>query len=260
MNLKERNIIIYKIAYEYLVSILPEGVCESDLDGYFFVSKCGTLEKVFERFIQSAQNANRMPNTIKYEERKQEVEGLLFGFDYSKVKDLSVDELYNSFRNKFNVTTQDSKTNLWYKWSRSIIDCSKFVSEFKDFKQFDDYIEENSVDFDKKVKLIDNISEKIFNMSKALIPDALKEMGYLNFAKPDIHTIDICFELGISPDKNETNVLKALTILAQDNGITPYKADKVLWLICSGTFYNQKIKGGKHKTDFIEFAKTKLNE
>ena len=34
MNLKERNIIIYKIAYEYLVSILPEGVCESDLDGY----------------------------------------------------------------------------------------------------------------------------------------------------------------------------------------------------------------------------------
>ena len=41
-----------------------------------------------------------------------------------------------------------------------------------------------------------------------------------------------------------------------DAEVSPYKVDKVFWLICSGRFYleDPEINIGRHKKLFIEFA------
>ena len=41
---------------------------------------------------------------------------------------------------------------------------------------------------------------------------------------------------------------------------TPYKIDKIIWLICSGNFYLDKKTIGPHKKDFISYCKNIENK
>ena len=43
-----------------------------------------------------------------------------------------------------------------------------------------------------------------------------------------------------------------------DDTVTPYKIDKIIWLICSGRFYLDGVTVGRHKDDFINKAKEYL--
>ena len=96
-------------------------------------------------------------------------------------------------------------------------------------------------------------------MGFALVCDALKEMGFISFSKPDVHIKRIFTELGICGDDDEA-VFNALDELAKDNNVSPYKADKIFWLICSGYFYKDPNIRGKHPhaDGFIANAKDKL--
>ena len=48
----------------------------------------------------------------------------------------------------------------------------------------------------------------------------------------------------------------------QKTHASPYKVDKIFWLICSGRFYLEtpEINIGRHKAPFIEFAQQRINE
>ena len=88
----------------------------------------------------------------------------------------------------------------------------------------------------------------------------MKELGYLNYPKPDVHIVKIFSELGFS-ESNPLNVYKAIIKMYEDcreidSKVTPYKIDKVLWLISSGEYYlAEGITGDKHREDFIEYVK-----
>lgn len=260
MNIKERNIEIYKYAYEYLLKILPEGLSEKDLEKYFVGDNKDftSLEEIFERLIISAQNFQRMPNTIKYEERKEQIKNILHNFDYKKIAKMEVDTLYQEFRNTFNVTTNDSKLNSWYKWSKSIIDSAKFICEFENVEDFRKFVEQYNTNIEMSMSLPLLISSKIYNIGFALACDFLKELGYLNYAKPDVHIMDIFNELDLA-DNDQISVFKATIQMAKDNNVTPYKLDKVLWLICSGNFYKDNVNIGSKKEDFINYIRSKEN-
>ena len=60
---KEQNIKVYNRAYEYLLSIKPEGV---ELDNYFYGDSKNfkSLKDIYIQFITSAQNYQRMPKVI----------------------------------------------------------------------------------------------------------------------------------------------------------------------------------------------------
>ena len=109
------------------------------------------------------------------------------------------------------------------------------------------------------------LSQEIEGFGFALSCDFLKELGYINFPKPDVHLRDIFTALGLCEDKpDDYKLFKAVIRLAENAGVTPYNADKVFWLIGSGYFYDDPHIGkngrvGRLKEVFIDYARPILN-
>ena len=84
---KEQNIKVYNRAYEYLLSIKPEGV---ELDNYFYGDSKNfkSLKDIYIQFITSAQNYQRMPKVIKYSQRKSDVSEMLFNYDIQQITEM----------------------------------------------------------------------------------------------------------------------------------------------------------------------------
>ena len=40
-----------------------------------------------------------------------------------------------------------------------------------------------------------------------------------------------------------------------DHDVTPYKIDRIMWIICLKNFYLDEILVGKHKEDFISIMR-----
>ena len=72
----------------------------------------------------------------------------------------------------------------------------------------------------------------------------LKELGYLDYAKPDIHIIEL-FKASylVKPKASNYEVFKAVIRVSENVGTTPYDVDKLFWLIGSGYFYDHKEIG-----------------
>lgn len=249
---QNENVRIYKYAKDFLVENLPDGMTEKKLKKYMSVSlkKQKNLKDIFEIFIHSAQNYQRTPKVIKYHDRRDKIEKILFGFDYKQVAEMDENDLYMKFRKSFKVTSKDSKMNCWYKWSCSIVDCARFICGFKNIPDFDGFVKRFDYNPETRMALPLMISTKIRGMGFALACNALKELGYLDYPKPDIHIIDICEAFGLS-DRNPYNAFEAIVRMANDNKVTPYEVDKVLWLICSGNYYLDDIKAKSKKDEFI---------
>ena len=264
MTTREKNLIVYHCALEYLHSLLPEGMKKADLDKYYVGDSRGfeSLADIFEQFIQSAQNYQGMPNFIKYSVRRTEIKNILFDFDIAQIADCSVEELYLTFRKAFGITSKDNYFNAWHKWSKSIVDVAKFLCEFGGVDGFLKFVGQFDYNLPMRTALPLLISKKISGIGFTLACDCLKELGFFNYAKPDTHLIDI-FEGLMLSDRDPVSVFEAIVRMSDDcktmdQTTTPNKIDKVLWLICSGRFYLDNITIGRHKDDFILLASKSL--
>ena len=260
MTSKERNIKIYKSAINYLEQITPEGI---DLDYYYSsdTEDVRSMEDLFRRFILSAQNYQQMPNVIAFQKRETEISELLYDNNLEKISKLSYDDLYSQFRKAFNVTSADTKHNSWYKWSCSVIDSARFLIQFKTVKDFDTFVKGFDYNPLSQIALPLLIQSQIKGIGFALACDLLKELGYENYPKPDVHILDVFTELNLC----ENNQMAAFLTIRQmaddcketDTTVTAYKIDKIFWLICSGFYYNENppVRIKRHKKEFIQYMK-----
>lgn len=257
--MKQKMLNTYQLAYSYLVDMLPEELTETELQKYFIGDRrdFASVQDIYEQFIHSAQNYQRMPNVIKYNQRREQIKDILAGFEVQVIKDMDVDELYYKFRKAFNITSNDTKQNSWRKWSRSAIDAAKFMSNFTDADDFRGFVAQFDYNRPTRMALPLLISTKISGIGFALACDTLKELGFLSYPKPDVHLIEVFSQLGLS-EENPISVFEAIVEMADvckevDPESSPYKLDKIIWLICSGRFYLDDISVGRHKDDFIEY-------
>ena len=257
MKDKDYNEKVYKLAIEYLKNVTPDGV---DLEKYFMPSESfDSLNDVLYQFAHSVQNYQRMPNVIKFKERKDEILKIVDGFDPICVSEMDVEELYHTFRRSFNVTGEDSPWNSWYKWTVSIVDSARFLSEFSDAEDFRRFVSMFDYNVHSRMALPLLISQKIKGIGFALACDLLKELGFTNYPKPDVHLIDVFSALGLSSNDPGEN-FEAIVKMAEYCNETPYKVDKIFWLICSGRYYlenpEKKVKGSKQ--EFIDWVKENI--
>lgn len=198
--LKQKMLNTYRFAYSYLVNMLPAEMTEADLEKYFIGDRRDftSVQEIYEQFIYSAQNYQRMPNVIKYEQRREKIKEILFDFDVIQIQYMDIDELYYKFREAFEVTSNDTKQNSWRKWSCSAIDAAKFMSNFKDVDDFRDFVSQFDYNRPTRMALPLLISTKISGIGFALACDILKELGYLSYPKPDVHLIEVFSRLGLS--------------------------------------------------------------
>ncbi len=256
VNTCAQNIELYSKAYSFLVEHLPEGITEENLQRYFVAKfeKPESLKTVFFELIHAAQNYQFMPNVIKFMERRSIVESILHDYDIPYVAALNEWDLYQLFRSKFSVTSTDNKHNCWYKWACSIIDSARFLKTFRDFEEFDAYVQAFVNNLDTRIELPEEISRKIRGIGFALACNALKELGYPEYSKPDVHVTDICAALGL-PAGTQQDVFRSMAKVADDIGVSPYKVDKVFWLICSGNYYLDNVRVPGLKAALIDCLK-----
>lgn len=211
MTNKEKNQVVYRLAYNYLLDILPNQLDSDDLHKYFIGDRrdFSSLADVFEQLIQSAQNYQRMPNVIKFTERKEKIKTILCEYDFTEIATYNIEDLYRIFRKEFNVTSEDSNRNSWYKWSKSIIDAAKFMCDFENVDDFKTFVNQFDYNLHTRMALPLLISTKISGIGFSLACDCLKELGYVNYPKPDVHLIDVFSGLGLS-ERNPISVLKPL--------------------------------------------------
>lgn len=265
MDIREKNILVYRVAYHYLLEIKPSLISEEELHRYFVGGHrdFSTMKDIFEQFICSAQNYQQMPNVIKYYARKEKIKSILYDFDLKRVSQYDVEELYQKFRREFNITSADNKKNSWHKWSQSIVDVAKFVSEFEDTDDFKHFINLFEYNLPTRMALPLLISTKISGIGFALACDCLKELGYSQYPKPDVHLSQVMSSIGMC-SKDKISTFEAIVRMADDckdvdPEVTPFKIDKIIWLICSGRFYLHDIMIKRHKEAFISLVKQQIS-
>ncbi len=154
--------------------------------------------------------------------------------------------------------------SIWPRYCRSILSGARFLSRFSSAEDFYGWVDFFDEDERARPALPLLVAQEIEGIGFALACDFLKELGYDNFSKPDVHVKDIFQGLGLCPwGTSDYEVFKAVARVARNVGVTPYNVDKLFWLIGSGNFYKDPHIGhkgriGSRKRQFIEVAQMEL--
>jgi len=258
----EKIKVIYKEAEKFLNDITPAELRGKELEKYFYVEKKYKFKnEILIQLLGSLQNKLMSPKVIGFgkDDRKPRFKEIFLDYDSDAIlsKYKSVDELYEQFKNKFSIKNPDSDRNLWKTYAKSTISACEFLFKFKDANDFDNFINRFSYNEFSSAALPMLLGKEIFGLGFALACDFLKELGYMEYPKPDVHIKDIFHAFGLCENKDYA-AYKAVIEMAHVVNQTPYKVDKIFWLISSGNYYFDKkeIKGSKNV--FIERTKNIL--
>ncbi len=224
-------------------------------------SKFNNIRDANRRLIESLSNRNMMASVINFKGREKRLKSILCDYDAKAIlsKYSNAVELFKAFRNQFDIKNVQSKRNLWWKFSEGIISGSSFMVSFKDKDQLDSFIKTFSLNKYTKAALPMLLSREIKGFGLALACDFLKELGYRDYPKPDVHLIKIFSELKLSKSSDPYEVYKAIIEMSEAVGEDAYTVDKIFWLISSGRFYLVDVKISPKRDEFIKYAKKRIS-
>lgn len=253
-NLEERMKKCYLEAKGYLFKIIPPELQGNELEKYFHAEKeFKTKNKLLQFLLASLQNAQMMPHVIRFEDdnRKEKFKNILCDYDANQImQNYTADSLFEKFCDNFTVNNKESKSNLWRRYSKSVISAAIFISKFKDADDFRNFIARFDYNDLSSAALPLILEKEVYGLGFPLACDFLKELGYTQYPKPDVHIKGIFHAFGFCED-DDYEAYKAVIKMASVCGETPYKVDKTFWLIASGDFYLHGKKIGSHKNSFI---------
>jgi hypothetical protein len=267
---------VYQLAKDYLPSKKIAGVTSALIEKYLnplsLNPKPTTKEAIYKRILESAQNANMKAGVIgRAIGGVERLSAVLEGFsakavlskylgDCEAVLDDIVDHL------KPNGAVRRTSRSIWPHYCQTILSAASFIEQFSSASDFFGWVDFFDKDDRARASLPMLLSREIEGFGFALSCDFLKEMGYVNFPKPDVHLRDIFTSLSLCFKKSDDyQLFKAVIRVAGHAGVSPYNADKVFWLIGSGYFYSDPHLGnegriGSCKKEFIEYAKPLLEQ
>lgn len=236
----------YQLICDYFEEIRPKNL---DISSYFNPQRMSSMKDVFYQFCGNLQDYNMMPSVIGFlrEDRKEKFYQIFCGYDKDQVRDKYTEEsLFEEFCNCFPVKNKESKNNLWKRYARSIIDTCEYLAKFDSIDSFYNYIESYQGD----LGVVNEMSKSIRGMGFALTCNMVKDLGFTEYAKPDTHTKDVIAAMGYSDD--DISVIRTIQRIANENNDTAFNLDRMIWLICSGYYFNHNIRVGSHKKELIE--------
>jgi hypothetical protein len=263
----------YELAKAYLPSLNIPGVTTSLIEKYLdplsLSPKPTTKNELYYRVLLSAQNADRKAKVIGVAiGGVDKLSLVLSGFDPHMVlnKYDGWESILKQIIKKLKPRGKIRRTprSIWPLYCRTILSAASFVEQFKSADDFYKWVDFFDQDARARASLPMLLDREIEGFGFALSCDFLKELGYVNFPKPDVHLRDIFTGLELCNDKDDDyRLFKAIIRLSSNANVSPYNADKVFWLIGSGDFYNdpdigKKGRIGTKKWQFIEYARSKL--
>lgn len=228
---------IYAFSYQYLLEISSGTIEKKDIDEFISVpdtKEFASKEDTFEMLLSTLQDFQMFPNIIKYSTRKNRIKEILRFPNIAYCASLNPVELGKTFVTEF----KEKKEQRWIRYSKGIVSGAKFLNRFPSFEDLKAFFDRHDESPMEREMLAVYLSSLIGNMGFALACNWLKELGYMNYSKPDTHMKDICLTLGLIHSKEDTiGCFRAMNEIASSDNVEPYRLDKVWWLICSGDFY-----------------------
>jgi hypothetical protein len=266
----------YLLAKSYLPNLgqkdITANLIEKYLNPFILNPKPTSKQGIYQRILESAQNANMKAGVI----------GRAIG-GVSKLsvvlEDFNPEAVLNKYRTGWESILNDivrqlqprgeirrTPKSIWPHYCQTILSAANFVQQFASADDFFNWVDFFDKDDRARASLPMLLSREIEGFGFALSCDFLKELGYINFPKPDVHLRDIFTSLNLCQSKTDDyQLFKSIIRLAGHANVSAYNADKVFWLIGSGYFYDDEHIGnngriGSHKQDFIEYARPILKQ
>lgn len=264
----------YQLAKDYFpaqrIKGVTAGLIEKYLNPLTLNPKPTSKKGIYQRILESAQNANMKAGVIgRAIGGVEKLSVVLEGFDPRAVMDkyrgdweVILDDIVKRLKPRGEV--RRTPRSIWPHYCQTILSAASFVEQFASALDFFSWVDFFDRDDRARASLPMLLSREIEGFGFALSCDFLKEMGYVNFPKPDVHLRDIFTSLGLCKAKpDDYQLFKAVIRVAGHAGVSAYNADKVFWLIGSGYFYSDLHIGnqgrvGSRKREFIEYAKPLL--
>jgi hypothetical protein len=251
---------IYEEARNFLTDKVGEDILKKHLD-YYHNCNPKTICDVFKQMVQSLKNKQGYVNFIAEVDQMQSI---LQNFDPQKIVtkyEHRWKSLFDDFKKTFGSNYRmdiNNKRNAWVMYSKGVLSCANFLSNFESLEKFDEFIKSFFLNEFTIAALPMLLEKEIFGFGFPLACDFLKELGYYQYGKPDVHLKDIFMELKFVESDSDYEIFKKIVkiglIVKQD----PVIVDKIFWLIGSGKFHFSDISIGSQKTEFIDFIKKKL--
>jgi hypothetical protein len=257
----------YLAAKKFLLREIPSPEASDILESYLALpdksSDPVSINELFLRLLSSAQNANMKAGVIG-----GSIGGIanlgkaVYCFDPKQVEkefandpDRLLKHIIKTLSPRGQIRT--GSRSIWPKYCKTILSSAAFLGQFESGDDF--YSWANHLYGDRRsiaaLPLI--LAAEIDGIGYPLACDFLKELGFVNYGKPDVHVIEIFSGIGLCPEgARPYQVQKVITQVANAADVSAYDVDKVFWLIGSGRFYNHPNIGnggniGGKKTQFI---------
>ena len=264
MHLMRRT---YSAAKKFLIRQIPSTDAKAILETYLALSDKSSepvaIDELFRRLLESAQNANMKAGVIG-----GSIDGItnlgkaLFSFNPREVEKNFADDpdrLLKHIVKTLKPRGQIRKTpcSIWPKYCNTILSSAAFFGQFQSGEDFYEWANHLYQDRRSMAALPMILAAEIEGIGYPLACDFLKELGFVDYGKPDIHVIDIFVGIGLCESKpSPYHVQKIISQIASAAGVSSYNVDKLFWLIGSGKFYNHPELGnggliGRKKEQFI---------
>jgi hypothetical protein len=263
----QRDQEVYGLAREYLLSL--DDVTPELLDKHLFVSKDERPESmagIYKCLLGTAQNANMGPKVIGQAiGGVDNLDGLLGGFQptlvvekYGHDWELVLKDIIKELRPRGKI--RQTSRSLWPRFCKTIVSGAGFLAQFDKADEFYEWVDVFDQDDRIRPALPMLLSYEIEGIGFSLACDFIKDLGYLDFGKPDVHLRKIFTALQLSTSEDDYQVFKAIIRVARNVGVTPFNVDAIFWLIGSGNFYRDGIQVGRHRDRFIQFVRNADDE
>jgi hypothetical protein len=277
MDQSEKDRQAFELACSYLLGFGAEGVTPELLDKYgrlsVFHGRPDSLNGIYERMLESLQNRGMRSKVIGGSiGGVHELGKVLVDFQPSEVVKKYADGSETLLRDIVNQLhpigqIRGGIRSVWPQFCRGCLSGAKFLAQFSSHDDFYAWVDFFDGDERARLALPLLLSVEIQGFGFALACDFLKELGFTNFGKPDVHLRDIFSGIGLCPQGSSDYALfTAISRVSANVGrteVTPYYVDKIFWLIGSGNFYDDPLVGNHgrvatNKWEFIDSAKHQL--
>ena len=253
----------YNFCYKYLLDQTQKftKLTENDLQKYFDCHLYGwspyfttirgkeTKNDLMKMFAFILQNRFILPCVINFCKKYYKLKTILHSFNDEYIR-RNEKKVYNNLIKLSNNKNEKS----WKIYIDGLIDSAKFLQNYNNFKEFDYDVKNNNI-----IKKL----TKITGIGEVMARNFLKEIGKIEYGKPDSH-LKCIFEIIENKHLNEQEFDFAIKNQAKIGKISVYKLDRIIWLICSGNYFkdNDKIKNYKGilRKNFEKILKQNLSK
>ena len=214
-----------------------------------------SMSDFYLRLLKSLVNRQGMANSIGEIER---LRGILCDFSPEKVADTYGADwklLFRAIKKGAKPPSRmliDIPQNFWVVFSKGALDGATFLSGFASAKVLATEITHFADSASFSAGLPKVLALEIHGYGFPLACDFLKECGWTQYAKADVHTKKILEHVELS-DGSDYDTFKAIQAIARHVKETPYAVDKHIWLIGSGDLYNRHETFPTSREEFFRF-------